>query len=92
MNVIKILYFTARWSSICRIQETILKEFVETIGVDIDIKEIDVDANKHIAKAYSVLVVPTIIFEVNEIVKKKRTGVTSSATLKKEFQEITCQQ
>lgn len=92
MNDIKVLYFTARWSSICKIQETILKEFVETVGVNIDIKEIDVDANKHIAKAYSVLAIPTIIFEVDEVVKKKRTGVTSSAILREDIQEITCQQ
>ena len=67
-----ILYFTAKWCSVCRAMRPIIEQ-LQKEGYDIQV--IDADKNKDLAKKYSIESLPTIIIlqddkEIDRIVGK----------------------
>ena len=72
MNVVKnteILYFTSPHCLFCHVVERHIKEIVEETKIDLEIREIDVTKEPHLAEEYHILACPTLIFpDVTRIV------------------------
>ncbi len=65
MNIIKqheILYFTSPYCLFCHVVERHLREIVEETKLNLEIREIDVTIEPHLAEEYSILACPTLIF------------------------------
>jgi predicted DsbA family dithiol-disulfide isomerase len=65
MNVIKqqeILYFTSPHCLFCHVVERHLKEILDETKLELEIREIDVTKEPHLAEEYQILACPTLVF------------------------------
>ena len=65
MNILKsseILYFTSPHCLFCHVVERHLKEIVDETNLNLEIREIDVTKDPHLAEEYSILACPTLVF------------------------------
>lgn len=65
MNIIKqreILYFTSPHCLFCHVVERHLKEILDETKLELEIREIDVTKEPHLAEEHHILACPTLIF------------------------------
>lgn len=74
----KLKYFTAKWCGPCRIFRPVINE-LKSEGYNIEI--LDVDDAPHEAVEYSIMSVPTLIFEKEGSIYKSMHGVTSRQSI-----------
>lgn len=80
--------FFAEWCSPCKMMPPILKEVKNAVGNEATIIKIDVDKNPHVADAYQVRGVPTlIIFQKGEI-KWRQSGVVPAYQLQQVLKQF----
>ena len=69
----KLLYFSAVWCQPCRT----LGPIMEQVGQKIPVEKIDVDSLPHIASAYGIRNIPTVVLLENGEEVRRFTGVKS---------------
>jgi thioredoxin-like negative regulator of GroEL len=72
-----ILLFTSNHCAWCEVLKTMLEEESEEIGLFESIYEVNVDRHHHIAEAFSILVVPSLVSGMHKI-----SGVPSASDLR----------
>ena len=72
-----ILLFTSDHCAWCDVLKTMLDEESEELGLHRLVYEVNVDKHHHIAEAYSILVVPTLVSGMHKI-----SGVPTSSDLR----------
>ena len=68
----EIKYFTSTWCSPCKVLSPIMDKLKYQ---GFNITKIDVDDTPELVTEYGVRNIPTIVFEVNGVVKEKLVGV-----------------
>jgi thioredoxin 1 len=53
--------FWAAWCSPCRKVQPLLEEIASELGDKVEIVKLDIDANQEVARAYQVMMVPTLM-------------------------------
>lgn len=73
--------FFATWCGPCRMQTPIVEELEKKLADKVDFKVVDVDQNPELSAKYEIAVVPTLIIEVDGVIKHRIEGLTDGATL-----------
>ncbi len=74
--------FTAEWCGPCKAMSPILAKLKQTIGDGVIILKVDIDKNQHVATAYKIQSVPTLILFKNGRICWRQTGLTSADSLR----------
>jgi len=73
--------FYAEWCAPCRMIPPILKQVKDSMGEQLKIIKIDVDKNPHVAAAYNIQSVPTIMLFKNGKQVWRNSGVSQANQL-----------
>jgi thioredoxin 1 len=80
--------FFAEWCGPCKMMAPILKELKQTMGDDVTILKVDVDKNPHVAEAFQVQGVPTLIIFFKGEIKWRQSGVVPAAQLQQVLRQF----
>lgn len=80
--------FYAEWCGPCKMMPPILKELKSILKDEVTILKIDVDKNPHVAHAFQVQGVPTLIIFKNGEIKWRQSGVVSAKQLQQVLQNL----
>jgi thioredoxin 1 len=77
--MLTVKYFSTTWCSPCRAFAPVFDNVMSSAGVNFN--KIDAEQNKELALQYSISSVPTLIFEKDNTVVHRHTGVMSRSQL-----------
>lgn len=80
--------FYAEWCGPCKMMPPVLKELKSMMQDEITILKIDVDKNPHVANAFQIQGVPTLIIFKNGEIKWRQSGVASAKQLQQVLQRL----
>jgi thioredoxin 1 len=80
--------FFAEWCGPCKLMAPILKEVKNAMGDDVMILKLDVDKNPHVADAFQVQGVPTLIIFFKGEIKWRQSGVIPAAQLEQVLRQF----
>jgi thioredoxin 1 len=80
--------FFAEWCGPCKMMAPILKELKQSMGDDVTILKMDVDKNPHVADAFQVQGVPTLIIFFKGEIKWRQSGVIPANQLEQVLRQF----
>jgi len=80
--------FFAEWCGPCKLMAPILKEVKNAMGDDVMILKLDVDKNPHVADAFQIQGVPTLIIFFKGEIKWRQSGVIQAAQLQQVLRQF----
>lgn len=80
--------FYAEWCGPCKMMPPILKELKNAMKDEITILKIDVDKNPHVANAFQIQGVPTLIIFKDGEIKWRQSGVATAKQLQQVLQHL----
>ena len=80
--------FYAEWCGPCKMMPPILKELKSMLQDEITILKIDVDKNPHVAEAFQIQGVPTLIIFKDGDIRWKQAGVANAKQLYNVIQQL----
>ncbi len=89
--MIKVYKLGAEWCGPCRVMKPTINTLMEKYNVegsDVQIIDVDIDADKTLAEEHSVRSIPTTLFMVNDELAIKRGGVLDRTAIEQIIQEL----
>lgn len=80
--------FYAEWCGPCKMMPPILKELKSMLQDEITILKIDVDKNPHVAEAFQIQGVPTLIIFKDGDIRWRQAGVANAKQLYNVIQQL----
>ena len=80
--------FYAEWCGPCKVMPPILKELKGIMQDEVTILKIDVDKNPHVANAYQIQGVPTLIVFKDGKIRWRQSGVASAKQLQNVLERL----
>lgn len=80
--------FYAEWCGPCKVMPPILKELKGIMQDEITILKMDVDKNPHVANAYQIQGVPTLIIFKDGEIRWRQSGVASAKQLQNVLERL----
>ena len=80
--------FYAKWCGPCKMMPPILKELKSMLQDEITILKIDVDKNPHVAEAFQIQGVPTLIIFKDGDIRWRQAGVANAKQLYNVIQQL----
>ena len=80
--------FYAEWCGPCKMMPPILKELKSIMQDEVTILKIDVDKNPHVANAFQIQGVPTLIIFKDGEIKWRQPGVVGAKQLQQILQRL----
>lgn len=85
---ISLVDFWAEWCGPCKMLLPVIEEVAEEIGDKVNVCKLNVDQNGDLARQYSVMTIPTMIFFKNGEVIEKTVGFKPKAQILKMIEKL----
>ena len=89
--MIELIKFGANWCGPCRVVAPTVKKLAEKYNTEeseIQVTDIDIDANPAFAQEYKVMSIPTFVFKKNGEIEHRQTGVMTEEQIESQIRKL----